>query len=299
MLEKLPSERPNPASERIDVLEIEPLLAVIHAEDQKVPEAVGREIPRIARALAAIEERWRRGGRLLYVGAGTSGRLGALDAAEIPPTFGEEPNRVVAVLAGGPAAFARAVEGAEDSADAGAAAMAGLEISEVDAVVGIAASGRTPFVIGALREARRVGAATIALTTNPEAEMLVEADYPIVPLVGPEVVTGSTRMKSGTAQKLVLNMLSTGLMVRTGHTLGNRMVNVRPTNEKLRERARRLVEEIGGCTEEQARLAMAAAGDVRAAVVMVRLGLELEQARARLAASGGVLRAALEDGETR
>ena len=293
MFEKLPSEQPNPASEAIDRVDPEQMLAILNQQDKLVPEAVGREIPRIARALEAIEKRWRRGGRLIYVGAGTSGRLGVLDASEIPPTFGENPDRVLGLIAGGPGAIVRSVEGAEDSAETGAADLAALEVTADDSVVGIAASGRTPYVIGAMRHARAVGAVTVAVTTNPNAPMLADADFPIAPYVGPEVVTGSTRMKSGTAQKLVLNMLTTGLMIRTGHTYGNRMVNVQPTNEKLRARALRLVAEIGQCEETRARRALDAAGDVRTAIVMVRMSCALDEAREHLRSAGGVLRAAL------
>lgn len=295
MFERLPSEQPNPASESIDLVGAEELLTILNREDRLVPEAVGREIPRIAKAVEEIEKRWRRGGRLAYVGAGTSGRMGALDAAEIPPTFGEDPQRVVALIAGGPEALQRAVEGAEDSAERGAADLDALGVGGDDAVVGIAASGRTPYVLGALRRARERGAATVAVTTNPEAAMLEWADFAITPVVGPEPVTGSTRMKSGTAQKLVLNMISTALMIRTGHTYGNRMVNVRATNVKLRDRARRLVAEIAGCDADRAAAALEASDDVRTAVLMVRLGLDAESARRTLDTAGGVLRRALEE----
>lgn len=296
-LDRLPSEQANPATEAIDRAGTEELLSLLNREDRTVPEAVGAEIPNIARAVEAIEQRWRRGGRLVYVGAGTSGRLGALDAAEIPPTFGEDPGRVVALIAGGPEALQRAVEGAEDSTEAGAADLDSIEVGPNDVVVGIAASGRTPYVIGALRRAREVGATTVAVTTNSEAEMLAWADHAVAPAVGPEPITGSTRMKSGTAQKLVLNMLSTALMVRTGHTYGNRMVNVRPTNVKLRERARRLVMEIARCGRDQAEQAVAQTGDVRTAVLMLRLGVDAADAERRLSEAGGVLRRALEQAD--
>ena len=297
MLEKLGSEQPNPASESIDRIDTAEILVVMNAEDRGVPEAVGREIPRIAAAVDAIEQRWRQGGRLIYIGAGTSGRLGALDAAEIPPTFGEDPNRVVALIAGGPSALQRSVEGAEDSAEQGANDLTALNVNARDAVVGIAASGRTPYVLGAVRRAREVGVVTVGVTTNPDAELSALVDFPIVPVVGPEVVTGSTRMKSGTAQKLTLNMISTALMIRTGHTYGNRMVNVQPTNEKLRARALRLVIEIGRTDQPAAAAALEASGDVRTAILMVRDDLNLDDARARLQAAGGVLRRAMRSTE--
>ena len=290
----LPSERPNPASEHIDAVSTEELLAIINAEDALVAKAVEREVPSIARALDAIEERYRRGGRLFYLGAGTSGRLGVLDASEIPPTFGESPNRIVGVIAGGAPALVRSAEGREDSEDSGADDLRAHQFSAADALVGIAASGRTPYVIGGLRYARELGAVTVALTTNPEAAMLAHADYPVTPQVGPEVIAGSTRMKSGTAQKLVLNMLSTGLMVRMGRVLGNRMVNVRPSNEKLRIRAQRLIMEIAACDADQAQKALGEADDVRLAVLMIRFDCDLTQARRRLDQADGVLRRALD-----
>jgi len=291
----LPSERANPASERIDAVSTEEMLAVINGEDARVAQAVASEIPSIARALDGIEERYRQGGRLFYLGAGTSGRLGVLDASEIPPTYGEDPGRVVGLIAGGAPALVRSAEGLEDLEQAGADDLQQHDFSAQDALVGIAASGRTPYVIGGLKYARSLGAVTVALTTHPEAAMLAFADYPIAPEVGPEVIAGSTRMKSGTAQKLVLNMLSTGLMIRMGRVLGNRMVNVRPSNEKLRERARRLIMEIAECDREQAARALDASDDVRLAVVMVRFNCELDEAQSRLEKAEGVLRRALED----
>ena len=291
----LPSERPNPASERIDAVSTEELLTIINAEDALVAKAVEREVPRIARALDAIEERYRKGGRLFYLGAGTSGRLGVLDASEIPPTFGESPERIVGIIAGGAPALVRSAEGMEDSEETGAADLRAHQFSAADSLVGVAASGRTPYVIGGLRHARELGAVTVALTTNPNAAMLAHAEFPITPEVGPEVIAGSTRMKSGTAQKLVLNMLSTGLMVRMGRVLGNRMVNVRPSNEKLRIRAQRLIMEIAECDADQAAKTLSEADDVRLAVLMIRFGCDLAEARRRLDQADGVLRRALDD----
>ena len=241
------TERRNPRSADIDRASTEDVLSMINAEDAGVAEAVRREIPRIAAALDAIEERWEGGGRLFYAGAGTSGRLGVLDAAECPPTFGTSPGRVQAVIAGGTAALESAVEGAEDRPEGGQRDLEARGFARGDALVGVAASGRTPYVLGAVRFARSLGAVTVGLTCSPESALERTVDYPITPAVGPEVVTGSTRMKSGTAQKLVLNMLSTGLMIRTGCVLGNLMVNVQVRNEKLAGRAARIVSEVTGC----------------------------------------------------
>ena len=295
MLERLLTERPNPASERIDQVSSEELLRIINAEDRRAPEAVAREIPRLAEALDAVWSRYRAGGRLFYIGAGTSGRLGALDAAEIPPTFGEKPERVVAIIAGGPAALTRAVEGAEDSPEQGARDLADQDLKPADAVVGLAASGRTPYVLGALDYARSRGALTIGVTTNPEGEIIRRCDLAIAPDVGPEIIAGSTRMKSGTAQKLVLNMLSTGLMIKMGYVLGNRMIHVQPTNEKLRHRARRLVAEIAGVDDETAAAALTACGGVARAILAARFSLSPAEAAARLERHEGVLRRALQE----
>ena len=229
-LDALPTEARNPASTDLDRMSTEELVRLINAEDATVAAAVEREAPSIAAAIDVIAERMARGGRLVYVGAGTSGRLGVLDAAECPPTFNADPGQVVGLIAGGREALARAVEGAEDSAEAGAADLRAIGLGADDAVVGIAASGRTPYVLGALDHARSVGAATIAFACNAQAEARHHADLGILPEVGPEVLTGSTRMKAGTATKMVLNMLSTGAMVRLGKTWGNLMVDVQATN---------------------------------------------------------------------
>jgi N-acetylmuramic acid 6-phosphate etherase len=237
VIEKLPSEQRNPASERIDTVSTMEMLEIINREDAGVAAAVEAEIPRIAEAVGAIAERFEKGGRLFYVGAGTSGRLAVLDAAELPPTYGLEPGRVIALIAGGANALVQSVEGAEDDESGAIEELASCALSSADCLIGIAASGRTPYVAGALRFAQANGAWTALVTTNPNALLRQFADVVIAPAVGPEVITGSTRMKSGTAQKLVLNMISTAVMVRMGLVLGNLMVNVQLTNEKLWDRA--------------------------------------------------------------
>ncbi len=298
MAESLPAtEARNPRSAAIDQASTEEVLALINREDAGVSRAVRAEVPRIARALDAIVEQWTRGGRLFYCGAGTSGRLAVLDAAECPPTFGTPPGRVVALIAGGRDALVRSVEGAEDSRDAGRRDLAAHDFSERDALVGIAASGTTPYVLGAVGLANSAGAVTVGLSCNPASDLERAASFPITPSVGAEVVSGSTRMKAGTAQKLVLNMLSSGLMIRTGCVLGNLMVNVQVRNAKLARRARRIVGEVCACDPGTARRALDRTGqDVREAILMLRLGLEPAQARRRLASLGGNLRAALEAG---
>ncbi len=288
------TESRNPRTAHIDELSAAELVRVINAEDARVAPAVAVELPRIADAIERVTERVRRGGRLIYFGAGTSGRLGVLDAAECPPTFGTDPELVVAKLAGGPQAITQSVEGAEDDRDAGARAVIDLNVTERDSVLGIAASGGTPFVLGALEEARRRGALTLSLACNRPSLVEDLADIAIAPLVGPEVITGSTRLKAGTAQKMVLNMLSTGVMIRLGKTLGNLMVDVRPINIKLRERARRIVSEACDLSPSAAAALLERCGDeVKTAIVACRAGLEPAEARARLAEAGGRIQAAI------
>ncbi len=299
MIEKLPSEQRNPRSERIDAVSTREMLEIINREDAGVARAVEAEIPHIADAVDAIAERFEKGGRVFYVGAGTSGRLAVLDAAELPPTYGLEPGRVIALIAGGAEALVRSVEGAEDDESGAPKELARFGLSQGDCVLGIAASGRTPYVAGALRFAQQERAWTGAVTTNPETLLGQFADVVIAPVVGPEVITGSTRMKSGTAQKLVLNMISTAVMVRMGCVLGNRMVNVQLTNGKLWDRAERIVAEITGADRGAAAESLKIAGDVRVAVLMMTAHLELEDARALLRANQGVLRAALDAAEKR
>ena len=272
----------------------------MNAEDQKVGAAVEREILHIAGAVDAIAAALRQGGRLFYIGAGTSGRLGVLDAAECPPTFDAPPDMVQGIIAGGEAALSRATEASEDVPEAGAADLTARGFTARDVLVGLTASGRTPYVLGAVRHARSLGAVTVGVTCNPDAEISRLVDHPIAPVVGPEIVAGSTRLKSGTAQKLVLNMLSTGAMIRLGFVYRNLMVNVQPKNEKLRDRAQRIVAQAAGCDATQAAEALAAAGNsVRAAIVMVRLSVDLAQARRLLEASGNRVSAALELGNGR
>lgn len=293
------TEARNPATEQIDTLSTLEMVRLINAEDARVAEAVAAELPQIAAAIDAIAERMRRGGRLIYIGAGTSGRLGVLDASECPPTFGTPPELVVALIAGGARAITDAVEGAEDDAEAGAREIAALEVGPQDSVVGIAASGRTPYVIGGMAEARWRGALVISLATNRPAPLEELAAIAIAPLVGPEVIAGSTRLKSGTAQKMVLNMLSTGVMIRLGKTFSNLMVDVQPTNAKLRARARRIVAQASESAgrpiseEEAGAMLEACGGEVKTAIVALLAQVTPEEARARLAAAGGVVRGAL------
>ena len=289
------TESRNPNTEQIDVVSTLEMVQIINAEDAKVAPAVGEQAEAIAAAIDAIAARMQEGGRLIYVGVGTSGRLGVLDASECPPTFNTPPELVVGVIAGDRRAITDAVEGAEDDREAGVQVMVDLDISAQDSVVGIAASGRTPFVLGAMDDARQRGALVVAVVCNAGSPMQEAADIAIVPVVGPEVVTGSTRLKSGTAQKLVLNMLSTGVMIRLGKTYGNLMVDVQSTNSKLRDRARRIVMQATGLNEtEAADLLAASDGEVKTAIVAALLGVDPGDARQRLDQAGGVIRKGLE-----
>lgn len=295
-LRALATEQVNLATSEIDRLSPLEIVQVINDEDAKVARAVRETLPQVARAIEAIAGRMRRGGRLIYVGAGTSGRLGALDASECPPTFNSSPSSVVACMAGGPQAFDRAFEDQEDSAEAGQADLERLNVTSEDAVVGITASGRTPYVRGALAFARMHGALTIGLACNARSPLEREVDVLIAPLVGPEVISGSTRLKAGTAQKMVLNMLSTGTMILLGKTFGNLMVDVQPTNSKLRQRALSIVQHATGLDEAAASaLFESTGGEVKTAILVARAHLSPAQARERLEAHGQVLRAALED----
>jgi len=289
------TERSNPRTEGLDRLSTHEMLARINDEDATVAGAVRSQLPQIAQAVDQIAERFQAGGRLIYVGAGTSGRLGCLDAAECLPTFGVAPERIFGIIAGGERALLRAVEGAEDDAEAGACAMDAAQVGERDVVVGISASGGAPYVRAALIRARERGAATVAVANVPDPPIARVADIAIVPVTGPEALTGSTRLKAGTAQKMVLNLLSTGAMVRAGKTFNNRMVDVQATNAKLRARARRLVREIGGAVDENkaARLLDAAGGSVKTAIIMARRGVGREAAEALLRGAGGFLAIAL------
>jgi N-acetylmuramic acid 6-phosphate etherase len=294
MGEALTEER-NPATAELDRLPTLEMLRLMNNEDARVAAAVGRELPHIAAAVDAIAERLERGGRLIYVGAGTSGRLGVLDASECPPTFGIPPGQVQALIAGGDRAVREMVEGAEDAEEQGHADVALLAVMGCDAVVGIAASGATPYVLGALAEARARHALTVAITCSRGAPLENLADMAITPLVGPEVIAGSTRLKAGTAQKMVLNMLSTGAMVRLGKTYGNLMVDLQARNDKLRRRARRIVVEVTGLPEEQAaELLERANGEVKTAIVSHLAGVTPDEARIGLQAARGRVRDVLQ-----
>ena len=291
------TEQINLASIDLDRKSTLEILRIINAEDQTVAQAVEREIPRIAAAADAIFERLAAGGRLFYVGAGTSGRLGILDAAECPPTFGTDPELVQGVIAGGEKAIFRAQEGAEDDPEQGGRDLLARGLSAKDAVVGLSASGRTPYVVGALQAARGIGAATVAISCNPGSPLSECADIRIEPIVGPEVVTGSTRMKAGTAEKLILNMLSTTVMVKLGRVSSNLMVNLRMGSAKLVRRARGIITLTTGISDEDAGRALEAAnGHVKAAIVMTALHVDLEQANRLLDAASGRLTDALEAG---
>jgi len=294
VLENLLTEQLNPASAHLDALPTEDALRIVNAEDAKVAGAVEREIPAIARAVDAIVAAIERGGRLFYIGAGTSGRLGVLDASEIPPTFSAPPTMVQGIVAGGDAALSRATETTEDDPAIGVRDLQARGFTASDVLVGIAASGRTPYVLGAVAEARRLGAVTVGISCTPDSELSRVVDIAITPLVGPEVVAGSTRMKAGTAQKLVLNMLSTGACVRLGFVYGNLMVNVQPKNAKLVDRARRIVALAAGVSYRRAGELLAQSGSsVRTAIVMAKAGVGREEAEERLAAAGGRVSKAL------
>jgi len=292
-LGNLPTEARNPASERIDEVSTLEMLGMIHAADEEAIAAVGRELPRIAAAVDAIAARIEEGGRLYYLGAGTSGRLGVLDASECPPTFNTPPELVQGIIAGGEAALRRSMERVEDDPALGAMDLEENDFDAGDVLVGIATSGRTPYVLGGMEYARRMGALTVGVTCVPRSPMAEAAEIAIVPETGPEVVTGSTRMKAGTATKLVLNMLSTGAFVRLGYVYGNLMVNVQPANTKLEDRAARIIATITGLEYDEAAQLLAKAEAVKTAVVMHKLGVSRAQAEARLARAHGRLKEAL------
>jgi N-acetylmuramic acid 6-phosphate etherase len=295
MIEKLLTEQQNPASDAIDTLPTARMLEIINAEDSRIAGAVAREIPAIARAVDAIVAAMEKGGRLFYIGAGTSGRLGVLDASECPPTFSVPADLVQGIIAGGEPALSRATETTEDDPAIGVGDLNARGFSAADVLVGIAASGRTPYVLGAIAEARRIGAVTIGVSCTPQSELSRSVDIAIEPLPGPEILAGSTRMKAGTATKLVLNMLTTGTFIRRGYVFGNLMVNVQPKNSKLRDRARRIVARAAGVNDARAAELLAASGDsVRAAIVMHRAGVGRGPAEQLLRAAGGRVSAALE-----
>jgi N-acetylmuramic acid 6-phosphate etherase len=290
----LTTEQGNPRSRGLDQKRSLEILRVLNREDARVAGAVRRELPKIARAVDAIVTSLRADGRLFYVGAGTSGRLAVLDAAECPPTFGTPPSTVRALIAGGERAVLQAVEGAEDSTANGARDLAKAGLTRRDVVVGIAASGTTPYVLGAMRFARRKGATTIALASNRRSPLARQAQIAIVPETGPEAVAGSTRLKAGTAQKMVLNMLSTASMVRLGRVYGNRMIYLEATNEKLRRRTAHILEETAGVSTSTAEHALRQAGhSLPVALVMLKTGMGAAEAQRRLRRMGGNVREAL------
>ncbi|HUQ45479.1 MAG TPA: N-acetylmuramic acid 6-phosphate etherase [Gemmatimonadaceae bacterium] len=289
------TERRNPRTAEIDLAGPLEIVDLINAEDRSVPEAVGGQREAIARAIELAEQSFRAGGRLIYVGAGTSGRLGVLDASEIPPTFGADPDLVQGIIAGGPPALTRSQEGAEDIVENGAKEIDARAVGANDFVLGIAASGTTPYVRAALARARARGAKTGVLSCSRiSPEFTASVDVVILPITGPEVVTGSTRMKAGTATKLVLNTITTGAMIRLGKTFGNLMVDLRATNDKLRDRSERIVAEVCGVPREEARaILVAAGGSVKLGIVMHKLGVSRAEAERTLEAAGGIVRKAV------
>ena len=294
-LEQLTTEARNPLTRELDNLSALEIVNLINSEDAKIADAVAEVSGSIAQAIEVIADRLSRGGRLIYVGAGTSGRLGVLDAVECPPTFNTEPELVIGLIAGGPKGLVRAVEGAEDSRDMGRQDLQEIALDNLDVVVGIAASGRTPYVKGALDYARDTGAFAIGFSCNQGAEIIDHADLSIIPVVGPEVLSGSTRLKAGTATKMVLNMLTTGAMVRLGKTYSNLMVDLQATNAKLGERAQGIVAAVTECTRAEARELLGRCnGEVKTAIVVQNLNISPGDARARLSLVKGHLRKALE-----
>ncbi|MFJ1882938.1 N-acetylmuramic acid 6-phosphate etherase [Streptomyces sp. NPDC088137] len=293
-LATLTTEAFRPELAEIDQLDTIEIARIMNGEDRSVPAAVGARLPEIAAAIDGTAERMARGGRLIYAGAGTAGRLGVLDASECPPTFNTDPSEVIGLIAGGPTAMVKAVEGAEDSKELAAADLDALDLTADDTVVGISASGRTPYAIGAVEHARSKGALTIGLSCNADSALGAAAEHGIEVVVGPELLTGSTRLKAGTAQKLVLNMLSTITMIRLGKTYGNLMVDVRASNEKLRARSRRIVSLATGASDEEIEAALAATdGEVKNAILTILGQVDGPTAAALLTAFDGHLRAAL------
>jgi N-acetylmuramic acid 6-phosphate etherase len=289
------TEQENPRTAQISSLPTEEILRLMNEEDAHVPEAVARARPDITKAVDGIVERLEKGGRLFYIGTGTSGRLGVLDASECPPTFGVSPDLVQGIIAGGFDACYRAVEASEDDEQAGARDLDERGFTHADVLVGIAASGRTPYTIGAVDHARQIGALTIAITCVPDSGIAKAAEISIIPLVGPEVIAGSTRLKAGTAQKLILNMLSTATLIRLGYVTGNRMTNVQTRNVKLHARAIRILASELGLNEKDAAAALDAAnGSLPSAIVMRKSGRSLEESRQALEKSRGVIADAIE-----
>ncbi|MET9553436.1 N-acetylmuramic acid 6-phosphate etherase [Streptomyces sp. NPDC006645] len=294
-LATLTTEAFRPELAEIDRRSTEDIARVMNGEDQTVPAAVAAQLPRIAAAIDATAERMARGGRLIYAGAGTAGRMGILDASECPPTFNTDPSEVVGLIAGGPGAMVKSVEGAEDSAELAASDLDELKVDVNDTVVGISASGRTPYAVGAVEHARALGALTIGLSCNADSALAAAAEHGLEVVVGPELLTGSTRLKAGTAQKLVLNMISTITMIRLGKTYGNLMVDVRASNEKLRARSRHIVALATGAPDDEIESALAATdGEVKNAILTILGSVDGPTAADLLADSHGHLRAALQ-----
>jgi N-acetylmuramic acid 6-phosphate etherase len=297
MLERLLTEQTNPESRHLDEFSTVHLLEVMNAADAQVAAAVAQEIPRIAAATEAIATTLERGGSLVYLGAGTSGRLGVLDAAECPPTFGVPPSLVRGIMAGGERALVHSLEGVEDDPEAGVRDLEAAGFGAGDVLVGISASGRTPYVLGAIEKARRLNALTCGISCIRNSELSRAVQFPIEPVPGPEILTGSTRLRAGTATKLILNMISTAVMVKLGHVYGNLMVNVQPTNRKLEDRARRIIQEATGVNYAEASELLDRAGrSVRIAIIMQKKRLSREQAEAVLAQAKGRIREALNTG---
>ena len=285
----------NPSSKNLDQLSTSGILTLMNEADAGVARTVAAEIPRIAAAVDAIAAALDLGGSLVYIGAGTSGRLGVLDASECPPTFHTPPNLVRAIIGGGDAALRRSAEAAEDDPEAGSRDLMAAGFGPSDVVLGISASGRTPYVLGAMARARGLGAVSVGISCTPDSELSRSVDYPIEPLVGPEILGGSTRLRAGTATKMVLNMMSTAVMIKLGYVYGNLMVNVQPTNEKLEDRARRIVQQVAGVSFERAAELLDQGGrSVRTAIVMSKKGVGREEAERLLAAARGRLREALD-----
>lgn len=293
-MQKLTTETRNPASSSLDEMSARDLVELINAEDETIAVAVARETDSIVKAVEVVAERLKAGGRLIYIGAGTSGRLGVLDASECPPTFSSDPKQVVGLIAGGDTALRTAVEGAEDHPEYAKEDLERIGLSAADVLIGIATSGRTPYVRGGLEFARQLGAYAIGFACNRSNELESVSDLIICPVVGPEVLTGSTRMKAGTATKMVLNTITTSAMVLMGKTFGNLMVDLTASNEKLRDRSARIVSELTGVDRAQAetRLGMCG-GELKTAIVSELQGISADEARQRLARSGGHLRAAM------
>lgn len=295
-LAKLSTETRNPNSMMLDTMSVAEILNLMNSEDQTVPQRIHEQLPQIEAAVEKIIQQFKNGGRLIYLGAGTSGRLGVLDAAECVPTFGTDPSLVQGLIAGGQSAMTVAVEGAEDSLSLAEEDLKKLQLNENDSVVGLAASGRTPYVIGALKYAKQVGAATISIACNNDAEISKFATYPIEVVTGPEVLTGSTRLKAGTAQKLILNMISTTAMIKLGKAYQNLMIDVKPTNDKLVERSKRIIMQATDCDYQTAEKNFLAAGqDVKVAIIMVLTGADKDTAIKNLKNNDGFVRKAMRE----